>query len=214
MVILHTDESQWSAFAQTEHLSDLQLSQFKRYYELLIAWNEKINLTAITALADVIAYHFQDSLQLAQAVPLAQVRSIADVGSGAGFPGLPLKIAFPHLSLLIIEVNSKRVRFVQEVIRELGLQGIEISTLDWRTFLRQTKYPVDYFCARASLSVAELLQVYKPSCWYRQAGLVYWASGGWVPTEREKKSIKEEHLYMVGTKKRKLVVFSCIECII
>jgi 16S rRNA (guanine527-N7)-methyltransferase len=214
MITDEKDDLLWQNFALQENLSEVQLEQFKRYYELLTHWNAKINLTRIITLSDVIMYHFQDSLSLSRCINVMAATSIADIGSGAGFPAIPLKIVYPHLSLVIIEVSGKRVSFLREVIKELGLLNIIISILDWRTFLRQTHYPVDYFCARASLSVGELLQFSKPSCWYRSATLVYWASEGWEPEKKEEKWITKEYLYVIGAKKRKLVVFSCFECII
>jgi 16S rRNA (guanine527-N7)-methyltransferase len=206
--------SPWDAFAADEKLTAVQIQQFRHYYALLASWNVNINLTAITREADVVVYHFQDSLQLGHAVNLASGGTIADVGAGAGFPSLPLKIVYPHLTVVLIEVNTKRIRFLQAVIQELDLQNVHISTLDWRTFLRKTEYQIDYFCARASLAVPELLAFCKPSCRYRASKLVYWASDQWEATIQEKSIIESQWTYVVGTKKRKLVVFSCIGCII
>ncbi|HEV2916565.1 MAG TPA: 16S rRNA (guanine(527)-N(7))-methyltransferase RsmG [Candidatus Babeliales bacterium] len=213
-MLIHQTSDFWSEFAQKENLNEEQLKKYISYYELLIEWNSRINLTAITKQEEVIAYHFQDSIRLGDIVDLNENICIADVGSGAGFPSLPLKIRYPHLAVVLIEVNLKRVRFLQEVIKKLDLDTVQISTLDWRTFLRQTHYPIDFFCARASLSIPELLHMCKPSCPYRQAGIVYWASDKWMAAKNVEKIIKKEYLYKVGTKKRKLVVFSCIECII
>jgi 16S rRNA (guanine527-N7)-methyltransferase len=214
MTVENKNSALWNRFFTEEKLTEMQLDQFKQYYELLIDWNTRINLTRITELSDAIDYHFQDSLRLGDALPLESIRSLADIGAGAGFPSIPLKIKYPHLSLVLIEVSGKRILFLQEVIKQLGLTNIEISSLDWRTFLRQTDYAIDYFCARASLAVSELLHYCKPSCRYRSSGLVYWASDEWEPTSRETKLIKSEYPYSIGTKKRKLVVFSCFECII
>lgn len=115
-------------------LSDLQLSQFQRYYELLIEWNEKINLTAITEYDDVIVKHFIDSIALINAsdnkiISDALINdtgvSLIDVGCGAGFPSLPLKIAFPNLKVTMLDSLNKRINFLNTVIDELGLVDIE-----------------------------------------------------------------------------------------
>ncbi len=203
-----TTEQLWQKFACDASLSGEQLEQFKRYYTLLIEWNEKMNLTALTKLSDVIAYHFQDSLALADAMDMQAITSCADIGTGAGFPIIPLKIKYPHLVCTLIEVNHKKITFLQEVINMLNLDSCTISDLDWRTFLRHTDQPIDLFCARASLWVPELMRMFKPACTYRTSQLIYWASNDWQPLPSEMKLIDKEYGYSVGNRKRKLIFFS------
>lgn len=105
-------------------LTTEQHHQFARYYALLVEWNEKMNLTAITEEAEVYLKHFFDSLTLAFHYDLSKVSTIADIGAGAGFPSIPLKIAFPHLKLTIVESLNKRITFLKEVVRELGLTDV------------------------------------------------------------------------------------------
>jgi len=131
---------------------------------------------------------------------------VADVGSGAGFPGIPLKIIFPHLGVVLIEVTKKKQKFLQTVINELGLEGIEVCDLDWRTFLRKTESPIEYFLTRASLDPLELSRMFKPACPYKNAGLVYWASEEWEAAPRLKEFVKKEYEYVIKRKKRKLVL--------
>ena len=106
-------------------LTDEQIRQFLRYYELLIEWNEKINLTAITEYQDVMKKHFIDSISLVKACDLNQEIRLIDVGTGAGFPGLALKIAFPNLEVTLLDSLNKRVLFLEAVVRELGLSKVE-----------------------------------------------------------------------------------------
>lgn len=105
-------------------LSDKQLEQYETYYRLLVEWNEKMNLTAITARDQVYLKHFYDSLTLSFYVPLEKVETMADIGAGAGFPSLPNKIAYPHLKLTIVDSLNKRIHFLQHVIEQLGLEDV------------------------------------------------------------------------------------------
>ncbi|MGM0752786.1 MAG: 16S rRNA (guanine(527)-N(7))-methyltransferase RsmG [Bacillota bacterium] len=104
-------------------LSSQQLNQFERYYELLVEWNEKMNLTAITEKEDVYLKHFYDSISAAFYVDFSQVTTLCDVGAGAGFPSIPLKICFPHLHISIVDSLNKRITFLNHLSDELGLEN-------------------------------------------------------------------------------------------
>jgi len=101
-----------------------QAEAFEAYFRLLIEWNRKMNLTAITGRAAVYEKHFYDSLTVAAVAPLAGSPRLVDVGSGAGFPAIPLKIAFPGLRVTLVDSLAKRVRFLEETVRALGLSDV------------------------------------------------------------------------------------------
>ncbi len=106
-------------------LNDRQKEQFEKYYELLIHWNSFVNLTAITEYEDVIKKHFIDSLSLVRyGLDLTKELTVIDIGTGAGFPGIPLKIAFPNLHITLLDSLNKRIQFLNQVIEDLGLSGI------------------------------------------------------------------------------------------
>lgn len=107
-------------------LSSRQLEQFELYFQELVSWNEKMNLTGITERSQVYTKHFYDSLSLAFFMNMGEVKTLADIGSGAGFPGIPLKICFPHLKLTIVDSLSKRITFLQHVCDTLGLTGVQL----------------------------------------------------------------------------------------
>lgn len=105
-------------------LTDDQKSQFDLYYELLIEWNRVMNLTGITDYDEVNLKHFTDSLTISRIIDMAQINTLIDVGTGAGFPGIPIKIAFPHIKVYLLDSLNKRIKFLNEVIKKLGLKNI------------------------------------------------------------------------------------------
>lgn len=200
--------SEWDILAHTYQLDTHKLSQFKIYLELLQTWNKNINLTAIQETLAIIQYHFYDSLSASRYISLNEIASVADIGAGAGFPGLPLKIMYPHIKLFLIEVNQKKVKFLQTVIDQLALSDVHIYFQDWRTFLRTTSYPIDLFVARASLQISDMFRIFRSSSPYNNALLAYWASSHWKPENAEQNSyVVHQWSYQVDSRVRKLVLF-------
>ena len=107
------------------NLNDIKCKQLIQYYKLLIEWNEKINLTSITDYKDVVVKHFIDSLSIVNSIDMNAEYSLIDIGTGAGFPGIPLKIVFPMLDVVLVDSLDKRVKFLNIVIKELGLKNIK-----------------------------------------------------------------------------------------
>ena len=119
----HILEDGCQAFGVT--LTDKQIEQFEKYYELLVEWNKVMNLTGITEFDEVMQKHFVDSVAAAEYVEMEKINSLIDVGTGAGFPGIPLKIVYPHLQVTLLDSLNKRIKFLDEVVDNLGLTGIE-----------------------------------------------------------------------------------------
>ncbi len=197
----------WAEFQKQFELSDDQLSKFQLYFDMLIANNELFNITAITGLREVVKDHFADSLYISNFIDFQNIKSICDVGSGGGFPGIPLKIKYPHLEVCLIEVTGKKIAFLRNVIQNLGLDKTQIYTNDWKTFLRKTDFNIDLFCSRASLQPEDLVRVFSPAFNYSNSRLVYWASKLYVPGEKVIKYLEKTEEYKIGNKARKLVFF-------
>ena len=127
--------------------NDQQVQQIQRYIEILLVWNEKVNLTAIRDPIEILHRHFCESMYAAAAVPVENGR-LADVGSGGGFPGLPLKIIRPDLQVFLIESNIKKATFLAEVIRELSLAGARVLVNRYEELTEEVA-PLDVVCSRA-----------------------------------------------------------------
>lgn len=139
-------------------LSTKQQKQFVRYYELLVEWNAFMNLTGITEFQEVLQKHFEDSLAVVKGTDLSDVKSVMDVGTGAGFPGLPLKIAFPHLKIVLLDSLGKRVKFLNHVIEELQLEDITAIHGRAEDFARKEEYreQFDLVVSRAVANLSSL----------------------------------------------------------
>jgi len=126
---------------------DDQVLQIQQYIRILLTWNEKINLTAIRDPLEILYRHFCESMYAAEIIAERGGR-LADVGSGGGFPGLPLKIIRPDLRVFLVESNLKKATFLAEVIRELGLNDAQVLVRRYEE-LHEEIAPLDYVCSRA-----------------------------------------------------------------
>lgn len=144
------------------NLTKKQLEQFQRYYELLIEWNEKINLTAITEKEAVYLKHFYDSATIVKSINLNEINSLCDIGTGAGFPGLVLKILFPELNIVLIDALEKRIKFLNIVIEELNLEKIQTIHARSEEYGKNNREIFDVVTARAVAPLPILIEYCVP----------------------------------------------------
>ncbi|KZE44182.1 16S rRNA (guanine(527)-N(7))-methyltransferase RsmG [Rossellomorea marisflavi] len=145
-------------------LSSEQLAQFEKYHELLVEWNEKMNLTAITDKEEVYLKHFYDSISAAFYVDFNSITSLCDVGAGAGFPSIPIKICFPHLHVSIVDSLNKRITFLNHLADQLGLENTHFHHDRAETFGKNKDHRESYdmVTARAVARMSVLSELCLP----------------------------------------------------
>lgn len=143
-------------------LTEEQLNQLEKFYNLLIEWNEKINLTRIVEKKEVYLKHFYDSLTITKVIDLSKEITICDVGSGAGFPGIVLKIVFPNLKITLIDSLLKRIKYLNEIIIQLGLNNIETIHTRAEDYAKNHREEYDVVTARAVANLKVLSELCIP----------------------------------------------------
>lgn len=161
---MYPEEFRKQLLAADVALTDQQMAQFDTYFHLLVEWNEKMNLTAITEEKEVYLKHFYDSLLVGLKMSLDPQASICDVGSGAGFPSIPLKILYPELSVTIVDSLKKRITFLQELTDQLGLTNVHLYHDRAETFGQNPAFreQFDYVTARAVARLNVLAELCLP----------------------------------------------------
>lgn len=143
-------------------IDEIQLNQLEKYYELLVDWNKVMNLTGITEKGQVYLKHFYDSLTLCKVVDLNKEETLCDIGTGAGFPGMVLKIVFPNLKVTLVDSLQKRLNFLQEVINKLEIENIELVHSRAEDYGRENREKFDVVTARAVAPINILLEYSLP----------------------------------------------------
>lgn len=145
-------------------LTDKQIKQFGTYFEMLVEWNEKINLTAVTEKEEVYLKHFFDSVTPSFYIDFNEIETICDVGAGAGFPSIPLKIVYPHLQITIVDSLNKRIKFLNELAASLDLDKVNFVHDRAETFGKSQQYreSFDLVTARAVARLSVLSELCLP----------------------------------------------------
>ena len=144
-------------------LDEEKLNKLDKFYKLLILWNEKINLTTIKEENDVYLKHFYDSLTLIKAIDLEKDITLLDVGTGAGFPGIVLKIVFPNLKITLLDSLNKRINYLNEIIKELELTDIETICMRCEDYTKENREKFDIVVARAVSHLEILSEIIIPA---------------------------------------------------
>ena len=146
------------------NLSPQQMNQFDLYFDLLVEWNEKMNLTSITEKKEVYLKHFYDSVSAAFYFDFSEPLTICDIGAGAGFPSIPINICFPHLEISIVDSLQKRIKFLSHLTQELGLQNVKLFHDRAETFGQNQQYreSFDVVTARAVARLSVLSELCLP----------------------------------------------------
>lgn len=186
-------------------LTEKQYEQFDKYYELLVEWNKVMNLTGITEYEEVNEKHFIDSLSIVKVIDVNKVNSVIDIGTGAGFPGIPLKIAFPHLKITLLDSLNKRIKYLNTVIEELGLEDIQTIHGRAEDFARKEEHREQYDLAvsRAVANLSTLSELCVP--YVKVGGMFIPYKSGEIEDE-----VKEAQtaIKVLGGKQKEIVKFT------
>lgn len=190
---------------QSIQLSEWQLKQFDIYFQTLVEWNEKVNLTALTTKEDVYLKHFYDSISASFYYDFSKELTLCDVGAGAGFPSIPLKICFPHINVTIVDSLKKRITFLEELATKLKLEGVSFHHSRAEDFGSEKAYRenFDIVTARAVARMSVLSELCMP---LTKVGGVFIAMKG--SKADEELTVSEKAIKILGGRTKQVETFS------
>lgn len=191
-----------------------ELDLLEKYYDFLVEYNAHTNLTTITEKEDVYNKHFYDSLMITQVVDLTKINNVLDIGSGAGFPGVVLKIFFPNIKLTLLDSNNKKTKFLTELIEKLGLKDVSIINDRAENYMKNNLNSYDICVSRAVAYVDIISSLSTP--FIKLDGKVLLMKGDFSSEELIlKKYMKElnikqfsEYEYQLNNQSRKIIIIS------
>jgi len=175
------------------NFSLLQKNQFLTYINFLLEENKKYNLTNIQTYNDVLYYHLIDTLTITKTSFLDNKKIIADIGSGCGVPGILLAIFYPNKDFHLVEVINKKINFLNQAIKIIGLNNCTVSSYDFLSFIRQKKIIINTFIVRASLGLKEIIKIYQID-FYNNSEIIYWGSTKWHEDPKHNTILKNKHI--------------------
>ena len=196
------------------HYTSKELELLEKYYDFLVEYNAHTNLTTITEKEDVYNKHFYDSLMITQVVDLTKINNVLDIGSGAGFPGVVLKIFFPNIKLTLLDSNNKKTKFLTELIEKLGLKDVSIINDRAENYMKNNLNSYDICVSRAVAYVDIISSLSTP--FIKLDGKVLLMKGDFSSEELIlKKYMKElnikqfsEYEYQLNNQSRKIIIIS------
>ena len=196
----------WKEFLIKYKISNEIEEKLVWYINFLIEENKKYNLTSITNISEIIRYHLADSIEIIKFDLFNKYNKIADIGTGAGIPGLILAIIYPEKEFYLIEVTKKKINFLYQCLEKFELKNCKIWEEDFKTFVRSSNIDIDCFIARASLNLNEISYIWNGKSIYKNSEIIYWGSFNWKEDPNNEilkyKINTNEYKYKIGHKIR------------
>lgn len=203
-------ENKLQKLSEKFNLENEKIEKIKNYISFLNEENKSYNLTGFKNEDDILSGNIEDALFGTISESIKNSKYIADIGTGAGIPGLILAIKYPEKFFYLVEVQKKRILFLEKALNLLKIENCKIVDFDYKTLLRREYFKIDCFITRASLKLEELFFIFSDSSKYYKKELIYWGSKNWKisVSENSLKFLKiKEYKYELENKERSIIEF-------